>query len=377
MISPHIVFILGAGASTESGIPVMQNFLDCTDKIIQNLSYFDRLDDELNESYKDIIETRKVLNQIYHKSNIDLDNIEHLYCALVMASTFGSLGKWNVRIINKKIKNLEYIIIRTIEESMILGTNNYIPEYPKPYNYFLDLIIELQYKYPTTDISVITFNYDLAFEISHMIKTKETKNIRNYNYCLDGKSRNYETIKLLKLHGSLNWADMGNNELKYFDVNNYHKSTVTLIKQDHMKVNTYPIGSCLQEEKGFESLHRIAIIPPSFNKDFRYKSLKNVWREAAKQLSMADNIYISGFSLSNADNFFRYLYSIGTISNVNLKSIDVYNYHLNDKQYKDTNDRYLKLIGNGIINRFKYYNKKFSEMIVSILGSPKPTIKWL
>jgi len=69
----NLVFILGAGASKEAGVPTMINFLDTTDKIIDNLRYYLRLDNELEEAYSDVLETKRVLQGIYHKAFINLD----------------------------------------------------------------------------------------------------------------------------------------------------------------------------------------------------------------------------------------------------------------------------------------------------------------
>jgi hypothetical protein len=38
-----------------------------------------------------------------------------------------------------------------------------------------------------------------------------------------------------------------------------------------------------------------------------------VWRTAAQHLSEAEHIFIIGYSLPETDQFFRYLYGLGTV----------------------------------------------------------------
>jgi len=55
------------------------------------------------------------------------------------------------------------------------------------------------------------------------------------------------------------------------------------------------------------------IVPPTWDKAEHYDALRPVWREAARHLREAENIIVVGFSLPETDQFFRYLYAIGSI----------------------------------------------------------------
>ena len=362
----NLIFILGAGASREAGVPTMYQFLDQTEIVIQKLNHHSRLDEELKSSYLSIMEMKGMLNNIYHKANIDLDNIEHLYGALTMGKIFGGIGEKGINEIDILLDQLELVIIRTIEESMVLGNDIFHAKSPEPYDNFLRVLKQIYNKTPTTNITILTFNYDLGFEIAHSVEGPRLAPYRDFCYCLNGEKLDFNTIKYLKLHGSLNWGLNKNKTISTFNVRDFRKQPSILTKQNDLKENTYPIGSELKNLLKNEFVNKIAIIPPSFNKDYKYNQLQNVWKEAARQLSLADRIYISGFSLNSADNFFRYLFSIGTISNNNLKSIKVYNYDPNTINSKETEQRFSKLIADGIKKRYNYYNKKFSEMIIEL-----------
>jgi len=55
------------------------------------------------------------------------------------------------------------------------------------------------------------------------------------------------------------------------------------------------------------------IIPPTWNKTQHSDFLNRVWKQAASDLSVAENIFVIGYSLPKSDYFFRYLYAIGSI----------------------------------------------------------------
>ncbi|MFA5404041.1 MAG: hypothetical protein WC358_03820 [Ignavibacteria bacterium] len=359
----NLLFILGAGASAEAGIPTMNQFLDKTDEIIQKQSLKGVTDEVLKESLEKVIEIKEYLGKIYHKSTINLDNIEHLYGCLEMGKILGGIGNLSKKDIQNYIGYLDNVVIKTIEESMILGTDIYHPQAPIPYFNFISVLKNIYEKKITTNITIIDFNYDIAFEIAHNIFAEKNAPVRNYDYCLNGKNLDFDTIKLLKIHGSLNWGIKRDNSIFIYGIKDYRTHYSTLIRHNELNENTIPIASDMKINNAIESIERIAIIPPSFNKNFKFTQLQNVWKEAAKQLSIADKIYISGFSLNNADNFFRYLFSIGTINNNNLKKIVVYNYNLDDDTNNEMKKRFDDLIGGGFKNRFLYKNNKFSDMI--------------
>jgi len=48
------------------------------------------------------------------------------------------------------------------------------------------------------------------------------------------------------------------------------------------------------------------IVPPTWNKTQNAPSIATVWREAANQLSDAENIFVSGYSLPQTDEFFKH-----------------------------------------------------------------------
>jgi hypothetical protein len=88
------------------------------------------------------------------------------------------------------------------------------------------------------------------------------------------------------------------------------------------QVSTLNIASLLKEVThcGKPALNDPVIVPPTWNKTQYHKEIGGVWTEAAKHLSEAENIFIIGYSLPDTDQFFRYLYSLGTVGDTLISS---------------------------------------------------------
>jgi hypothetical protein len=84
------VFILGAGASKESGAPLMNEFLDVTEDLLRE----DAFDSASAEKIKEVFEIITYLQGVYAKSYLDLNNIESLFGAIEMARVINRLGEY-------------------------------------------------------------------------------------------------------------------------------------------------------------------------------------------------------------------------------------------------------------------------------------------
>lgn len=141
-----------------------------------------------------------------------------------------------------------------------------------------------------------------------------------YDYSIDGddeipsthiRPRGLFNIKILKLHGSMNWLFCMNCGRLFKTFNDYialgefseRKITCRYCKEN------YNFG---EAEKYFggtsypflESL----LITPTFVKDLNNTNLKNVWRNAFIELSEANEIVFIGYSFPQADFELRYLF---------------------------------------------------------------------
>lgn len=214
--------------------------------------------------------------------------------------------------------------------------------------------------HPALTSSVITFNYDIALDVAMF------RNGQGPVYAFGPEIRTNSPIKLLKLHGSLNWAVRSDNGVvqpltlqEYFSKYSYNgwekKGTCHI-----------PIGSQLQE---YFSKHtdinvnpEPVIVPPTWNKADYHHLLSTIWSTAAKELEEAEYIFIIGYSLPATDAFFRLLYGLGTVGETPLKKIVVYN----PDGTETTENRFKEMLGPGALARFNYIQLNFQDSISHI-----------
>lgn len=204
------------------------------------------------------------------------------------------------------------------------------------------------------------------------------------DYRLDpNKPSDANAIKLLKLHGSLNWALCECGDLIEFSMQEYIKRrqkvafTFDLNANDlRDRIPIYEMMNQLRKEhkhkneispqKSIESGFRFrpAIIPPTWTKSEYYQPMKNVWKEAAFELSEAENVYIVGYSLPETDAFFPYLYSLATLdSSTQIERFWVFNIDGSP----EIKGRYKGMVGKGIERSYQFFNMDFSEAIEKML----------
>jgi hypothetical protein len=106
-------------------------------------------------------------------------------------------------------------------------------------------------------------------------------------------------------------------------------------------------GVCESCRHGFAK--EPAIVPPTWNKTgiFR-KAATHIWRRAAADLAQADDILVFGYSVPETDNFFHYLYALGTMSETRLRRFWVFN------PDPKVEPRYKRLLGPTASSRFRF-----------------------
>jgi hypothetical protein len=105
------------------------------------------------------------------------------------------------------------------------------------------------------------------------------------------------------------------------------------------------------------------IVPPSWNKADSHKSVAQVWKRAAIELSEAEYIYVVGYSLPETDSFFRQLFALGTVGDNLLRGFDVYNPDLSRE------DSFRKILGPGARSRFKFKPVDFKDAFPLLLDA--------
>jgi hypothetical protein len=147
--------------------------------------------------------------------------------------------------------------------------------------------------------AIITFNYDLILE-KYLYKNKRWFPKDGYGFIpIDFPKVNQaylnhlSPIKILKMHGSLNWEPSSlyesNFRFKWFDDD-----------------NNYFFPGYLENEEKRNFRYQGAFssdgwILPSWIKQFSYNEIIKVWNQAFKYLDMAEEVIFIGYSLPKAD----------------------------------------------------------------------------
>ncbi len=187
------VFILGAGASKTAGTPLMAEFINRADDLrAERPSEISKADFDL---VFDLIQNR--LTQLYANSVVDLSDIESVFSLVEMGLLVGRLPGTEPEKIKVLSKAMRTVLVETIENycQFEFKEGQWIPSLP--HLCLADYAESLQDR-SGDSVAFITFNYDLVLDFAlHWSNLK-------LDYALGSQSG--DSVPILKLHGSLNWA---------------------------------------------------------------------------------------------------------------------------------------------------------------------------
>lgn len=359
----NVVFILGAGASQQCGAPLMNNFLDKA-KDLWNLN---KVKDR-HHYFQDVFKAIASLQAVHSKSQLDLNNIESIFTAFEIANILKKLPHYTPEKIPELIKALKEVIVGTLEQTIEIPLRANGVQAPKPYGEFSDLLsFIIKEAKPSRDISILTFNYDIALDLALHLKGLE------YQYALENE-KIQKGFPLLKLHGSLNWAYCSicgqvipwhfRDYLNKYGLHSFYpkNSSGELIANvpGKLMIGTQLINA--PKHCSADVLPSPVIVPPSWNKADQHQTLSNVWSKAAYELETAEYIFIIGYSLPETDAFFKLLFGLGTLGDVPLREIRVYNPDGSGL----VKTRFEKMLGPGAMTRFSYNQFLFEQAIDEI-----------
>jgi len=351
------VFILGAGASKDSGAPLMNEFLDRSRKLYSSGECGERF----REDFEHVFHAISKLQRIHSKSVLDIFNIEEVFAAFEMAKLINKFpgDEFSKKVdIDHLIKSLKRVIYVTLEKSTPLVTENTenLPPPTGSYGQFAELINtikEKELKIPT----IITFNYDLAIDYALF------RHGFPINYCFPSSESQVGEINLIKLHGSLNWFEnKEENRIIPYEIEQ-EKIPISVFRRNYRGEKYYfnifdkiKDNKISYKGKDYNVKPDPFIIPPTWDKSMYHQELSKVWSQAASDLSIAENIYVIGYSLSVTDSFFRYLYALGSEGVKIIERFWVFN-----PDERNVKPRFEEFIGTGIKDRFKFLPITFKQ----------------
>lgn len=338
--SLKITIFLGAGASCAEGAPlqtdIIKALLNKNDKNFKNINKFIKTVFDINTEINQFPSVEEVLGMIDLAMN-KRDNINKNF-------NFASLPK----IRTEFILGMAKIISDELEKNN--NTNN---------TYHNQLIDRLKVRKIIMDTTFITTNYDILIDnaLCDLNNAKNKEDGISLDYGIDFTNFDEEndwerpgenSVKLFKLHGSLNWLYCPTcNTLK---LTQYQKGIIKLI--------TEPNSSACQCKSCNTSSDSV-IIAPTYLKDMSNLYLNIVWKKAEEALSQSEIIIFCGYSFPDADFHVKYMLKRAQLSSkANLKKVLVFNGD-NKKTNSLEEQRYRRFFGNCL----EYTQKSFQSFV--------------
>jgi NAD-dependent SIR2 family protein deacetylase len=277
------LYILGAGFSKDAGGLLMKDFL-CREQLKSPRG-------RLNQIYPHL---KQFMKQSIKDGLIKDWNIEEFFNLVSEAELLdlkfrvSPNNHWSASRIHKYL--LDYIA-NELFFGMKKKLGNQNRNMPSHYNGFIKRILR-------KDVTIITFNWD------HLTEFLLLTEFGSLNYCLDdvkkvdksiGNISNKNGIKLLKLHGSVNWLVCSNPNHPIHIYNSWQAQKIGL---DHCSKCHY-------------QLYKL-IVPPVWYKRGYANRIGELWETAADELCSADRIVIIGYSLPIFDISAKYLLLLST-----------------------------------------------------------------
>ena len=344
---PDTVFIFGAGASAQAGVPTMPNFLDRAQELWRS-----RAVERSAREFEVLFDAIGLLPQVHSKATLDIDNVESVFSAFEMAKIVGVFHDFDQQKLDQLDHAMRDVIAATIEETLQFPVeeNRYVTP-PRPYGDFAEYLYRFREYRRGDAASVITFNYDLGCDYAFHFHNVPT------NYGLLADEPEYG-VRLLKLHGSLNWGVCDQCEaIVPWPLGRYlgNRTWLDLSRVSSVRVRLTP------------ELHKFThhetpvrgplIVSPTWGKASHHLSLSRVWNRAAKALASAENIFVIGYSLPPSDAFFKYLYALGTVGRTRIRRFWVFN------PDPAVENRFQELLGPGVQPRFRFFRDNFASAI--------------
>ena len=303
-----VIFIFGAGASYADGAPLQKDILPLI---------LGTIDKEIRDA-----RSFRIFRQ-FMEDNFALD-VETGYCPS-LEEVFGFLDYFIQKGESLNSKYSLWTIIE-IKEALIKLTHYIVSSSTTSMGKLYRLFWETVYHY-NTNISTITLNYDTYLEDAffHMFPRNMFLdyciNLANYDHCDEINNKNWWVnprlpilslqslepiaIKIIKIHGSLNWkyCNCCNHILltpldKIVDLGIGDSSSESRLEDDVDDICTGLSGMrCSRDGNEFQTM----LVPPSHLKDLSHPVNSQLFIEFAEEARRAKKIVFIGYSMPEAD----------------------------------------------------------------------------
>ena len=329
------VFIFGAGASKDEGLPIQEELL---------YSYFKN---QHSDQFRPII--AKYFNDFF---NLDINNVQHNHIP-----TFEeALGIIEAAIDNEQSFGPTYSqrYLRQLRTALIMAMGIAIEHCSRNANKTHHRLMQALFskkKFHAEEYGFISFNYDLLLDKALMNILEEEIYV-DYGITFANETiyhppfEHWETpgkrsIRFLKPHGSFNWMHCPTCNSMY----------ITGVKESRIFSTGYlhNVEHCLKDQT---ELSYVMHPPSLYFKTHRNIYLQLVWKHTYDLLAQADKVYFIGYALKNADIWMKYILKKSQMQKP--KDFVV----VNPQPASQLHQKFNRLLGNVL-----YVNQNFSTFV--------------
>lgn len=369
------VFLFGAGASFDAGIPLLGNFMEkMFEMALTKRSPTGPLSEDDLRVFAEAIEIRNRMDAYHARVSIDQFNLEEILSILYFEAQAGSKkGK-------EDLFTFERAVTRTIELTCNVRHNGNLEaiqsEGSDIYRQFWKVLFALHGQRMSSMPDILTFNYDLVFEralFQSSIGHEGGLIWRNpgaKGFVVDYMNGNVKKFAYEFERG--NWGNYhhGTHDgiyLKEFDARAAEPPS-SFARIRYLKLHgslNFPSKKTTEETSLVQSLEHPKIIPPVFNKaDSTFAS--TIWKEALNSLRSCKNLIICGYSLPTTDTYMQYFLKAALGANKDLTRIFVFDPLLfkEGQAGEELKSRYAKCFSEKWQNRIVYnplHNQEFGR----------------
>lgn len=330
------VFILGAGASKDAGAPILGDFMLKAHEVY-DIWRFDgpswrnrRPSEDDREAFAEVFKWQRTMASVLTYLDIDLGNIEDLFSLVDMA------GQLDIEEVSNIGAHLKRLVCRTLEESIELRKMSKVLDKEEPVGSYPYVLLakwlrgrmHLHDDDPNLAVrdSIISLNYDIACE--QAIESVMGQHMFTYGEPWIKEKVTNARLKVMKLHGSINWGLCSKQKCGYQHVDKTINACTTIMNFETadqysvMRPTSKFYKECPECHAGVVEPF---IVPPTWNKAGYGNKVTPVWTAAYHEIKDAARVIIIGYSLPETDSFFKYLLALGLSENDSLQQIIVVN----------------------------------------------------
>lgn len=343
------VYILGAGFSKELGLPLQDDFL-----LLAKEVYF--RNPEKYKHFQNVFDYQDKLSKMRQFLSYPLLNLEHLFNIMEM-DIFYSKNEQTMLIKRDFVKLITDVLMESTPSPFYHDKEGKLRRLTSYDNYllFLKLLIQNdQYQVVTHNDTIITFNYDLVIEAAATLYNFDRSERR-------GEFR-HERNEYLRLNTIFGKENLISEEIGNFFIKNGARSychNVHIFSQEERAIKLLKLHGSINWKSTRDN--ETFIVPPTWNKSD--PEVRKLWEIAYQELISAKRIVVIGYSFPETDIYVKSLLALALNENRILQGI----YFINPDKER-TKNTCLALLDNHFQKYCAYVPLKFSDLLRSDEG---------